>query len=90
MLVMPETTAARVASTIAKAQHIDVVTVTAEKTLAELGFDSLDGLRLIFELEEEFDIVIPDDQAKSYTTVGRIIEGVTMLLERKTAAPADT
>ncbi len=86
---MPDSIASRVASVIAKAQHIDVSTVTPEKTLAELGLDSLDGLKLMFELEEEFDIAIPDDQAKGYTTVARVTEGVSFLLERKASAPSE-
>ena len=52
-------------------------------TFEELGFDSLDGLNLIFELEEEFDLVIPDDQAQSMKSVGQVIEGIeTLLAER--------
>ena len=85
---MPETIADRIARVIARAQHIGVETVSAEKSLAELGLDSLDGLKLMFELEEEFGIEIPDDQAKNYTTVAQVIEGVTILVERKPSTSA--
>jgi acyl carrier protein len=70
---------------IARTQHINADTVTAERSFADLGIDSLDGLNIIFALEEEFDVVIPDEEAKGYTTVVQAIEGVTQLVERKVA-----
>ena len=56
-----------------------------ETTFEELGFDSLDGLNLIFELEEEFDLMIPDDKAQSMKSVGQVIEGVETMLAEKEA-----
>ena len=47
-----------------------------ETTFEELGFDSLDGLNLIFELEEEFDIVVPDDKVQSMKSVREVVEGI--------------
>ncbi len=40
----------------------------------DLGADSLDTVELVMELEEEFDINIPDDAAESIQTVGQAIE----------------
>ncbi|MDI9358065.1 MAG: acyl carrier protein [Phycisphaerales bacterium] len=39
----------------------------------DLGADSLDTVELIMELEKEFNISIPDEQAESITTVGQAI-----------------
>ena len=39
----------------------------------DLGADSLDTVELIMELEKEFDIQIPDDQAENIGTVGQAI-----------------
>ena len=36
----------------------------------DLGADSLDTVELIMELEKEFGITIPDDQAEKIATVG--------------------
>ncbi|GAB1486195.1 acyl carrier protein [Aminivibrio sp.] len=36
----------------------------------DLGADSLDIVELIFGIEEEFDIEIPDEDAEKLTTVG--------------------
>ena len=39
----------------------------------DLGADSLDTVELIMELEKEFDVQIPDDQAEKIATVGDAI-----------------
>ncbi len=54
--------------------------ITTETSFEELGMDSLDGLNLVFELEEEFDIIIPDDRVKEMKTVSQAIEGIEHLL----------
>ncbi|MDY3979367.1 MAG: acyl carrier protein [Tidjanibacter sp.] len=40
----------------------------------DLGADSLDTVELIMELEKEFDIQIPDEDAEKITTVGDAIK----------------
>jgi acyl carrier protein len=42
--------------------------------IEDIGADSLDIVELIMELEEEFDIQIPDDQAEKIKTVGEAID----------------
>ena len=45
--------------------------ITMEASFVDdLGADSLDTVELIMELEEEFGIEIPDDDAENITTVG--------------------
>ena len=83
---MPASVAQRVIDTIAKTQHIEASTVTAESTFAELNIDSLDGLQIVFALEEEFSINIPDDAARNFTSVSQAIEGIETLLAAKAQA----
>ena len=40
----------------------------------DLGADSLDTVELVMELEEEFDINIPDEDAEKIQTVGQAID----------------
>lgn len=40
----------------------------------DLGADSLDTVELLMELEEEFDITIPEDDAEKIETVGEAIK----------------
>ena len=59
---------------------VDESEVTSEASFTnDLGADSLDTVELIMELEKEFDIQIPDDEAEGITTVGdaiSFVEGV--------------
>ena len=40
----------------------------------ELGADSLDIVELIMALEQEFDLVIPDNEAEKIMTVNDVVE----------------
>lgn len=42
----------------------------------DLGVDSLDTVELVMELEEEFDINIPDDEAEKIQTVADAIRAI--------------
>jgi len=56
---------------------VDEAEVTNEASFTnDLGADSLDTVELIMELEKEFDIQIPDDEAESIATVGDAIKFV--------------
>lgn len=47
--------------------------VTDEVTLLELGMDSLDLVELVMDLEDEFDINIPDEAAEKFSTVKDVL-----------------
>ena len=47
--------------------------------LDDLGLDSLDLVELVMELEEEFDITIPEDQAERMRTIRDIIDFIERL-----------
>lgn len=53
---------------------IDSKEVVNEAKLTDLGADSLDAVEIIMEIEQEFDLKVPDEQAEKLTTVGEIIE----------------
>lgn len=69
-----------VVASIAKVKKIPPQTIRLDSTFDELKMDSLDGLDLFFELEEAFDLTIPDDRARSLRTVGNIVEEIEKLL----------
>lgn len=70
----------RVIAIIAKTQRLDASTITPDSTFAELKIDSLDGINILFALEEEFKISIPDDAARQITSVRQAVEGVGRLM----------
>lgn len=80
---MTEEIADRVAQVIAKTQHIPVESITIERTFEELKIDSLDGINILFAIEGEFDIDIPDDAARQIRSVREMVEGIEKLLAAK-------
>ena len=67
----------RVKSIIVKQLGVKEADVKNEsKFIEDLGADSLDTVELIMELEKEFDIQIPDDEAEGIATVGDAIKFV--------------
>lgn len=80
---VPETIQDRVLRLVAGVRRIPVETVTPESTFEDLGMDSLDKLNLLFEVENEFDVEIDDQEAKQICRVSEMIAGVTQLVEAK-------
>ena len=65
----------RVIDIVATQLGVDKEKVTPETSFVnDLGADSLDTVELVMELEEEFDVNIPDDAAEKIQTVGQAIE----------------
>jgi acyl carrier protein len=77
---------ARVTGVIAKTQKIPPETVTIDKSFEELKIDSLDGINILFALEGEFDLDIPDDAARNIRTIREMVEGIEKLLAAKSEA----
>ena len=75
----------RVRSIVAKNKGIPEDAVSLDATFADLGMDSLDAVNLLFALEEEFNISIPDHEARTINSVRGMVEGVEALLARKSA-----
>lgn len=47
----------------------------------DLNADSLDTVELVMELEDEFDLTIPDEEAEKLKTVGEAIDYIQKHLE---------
>jgi acyl carrier protein len=74
----------RVIQCIAKTQHIDAANITPESTFEQLNIDSLDGINIIFAVESEFNISVPDEAARELKSIAELVEGIRKLM----AAPA--
>ena len=66
----------RVLSVIAATQRISPESVTIDKSFQELGIDSMDGINILFAMENEFDITIPDEQAKKIHSIQEMVQGI--------------
>lgn len=76
---MDETVAERVIRVFSEFKKVPPEEIQLDTTFEELGFDSLDGLNLIFELEEEFNVTVPDDKVQSMKSVRQVVEGIEQL-----------
>ena len=79
---------ARVLSCIATSQRLPREKVTIDSTFQELGIDSMAGIEIVFALENEFDINIPDEDVRAVRSVRDMVEGIEKLLATKAADPA--
>lgn len=48
--------------------------ITMETTFEELGLDSVDGLSIMSDLEDEFDVSLPSDEVLGMTRIGQAVE----------------
>jgi len=55
-------------------------TLKPETALADAGIDSLDALTILFAIEEQFKISIPDDDARAMKTFGDMVDAVAKRL----------
>lgn len=79
---MSDEFAQRVIGCIANTQHIPAETITLDSSFEQLGIDSLDGINILFALENEFNVSIPDAAAQQIKTVRDMAEGVYALTQK--------
>jgi len=77
----------RVLKVIATSKRIPLETVTIDSDFQQLGIDSMDAVEILFALENEFDISIPDDEVRSVRNVRDMCTGVEKLVAAKEAGP---
>ena len=68
----------RIREVLAERLSVEETEITEEANFQEdLGADSLDLVEMIMELEDQFGIKIPDEDAQKIQTVGQAVEYVT-------------
>jgi len=83
----PVDLSARVIQVIAQTQRMPAEQIQLDSTFEELKIDSLDGINIVFALENEFGINIPDEGVQNLRSVRQTVEGVRKLIEEKQAVP---
>jgi acyl carrier protein len=74
---------------IASVKRLPAEQVTVDSAFQDLGIDSMDAVEILFALENEFDVSIPDEEAKTVRSVRDMAEGIEKLIAAKAAdAPA--
>ena len=64
---------------IAREQGCAQESIALESRLDELGIDSLRAITILYELEERFNIEIPNELIESLQTVGDIVSNIKQL-----------
>jgi acyl carrier protein len=82
---MSEDLIERVRKAIASSKRIPIETITIDSEFQELGIDSMDAVEILFALENEFEINIPDDEVREVRNVRQMCAGVEKLLAAKAA-----
>ncbi len=75
-----DTLTPRILRIIAETQRKDPAQVTIDSSFEELGIDSMDGVNIVFALENEFNINVPDEEVKNIRSVRDMVEGVRRLV----------
>ena len=83
---MSEELIQRVQKVIATSKRIPLETVTIDSEFQQIGIDSMDAVEILFALENEFDISIPDDEVRSVRNVRQMCQGVEKLVAAKSDA----
>lgn len=83
-MATPEEISERVKAIIVEQLGVSAEEVTAQASFIEdLGADSLDIVELIMQLEEEYDIEIPDEDAEKIQSVDDVI---TYIVKKQVSA----
>ena len=72
------------ADVLSEKYDVDPTTISPETTLTELGLDSLTVVELFFDVEDEFEIEIPEERA-TFETLAEAAALVEELLRAKGA-----
>jgi acyl carrier protein len=76
----------RVIKSIATTKRIPIESMTIDSTFEQLAIDSMDAVEVLFALEGEFDINIPDDEVRSVRSIRDMCAGVERLVLAKAGA----
>ncbi len=79
----PPTLEDQVIRVIAQTQRLPVSSINIDSTFDQLNIDSLDGINIVFALENEFGIEIPDDGVHNMHSLREITDGVRRLVSEK-------
>jgi acyl carrier protein len=84
-----DTLSAEVIQIIAETQRLPPDSITLDSTFEQLKIDSLDGINIVFALENAFRIEIPDEGVKNMRSVRDAVDGVSRLLSEAPVQPGE-
>lgn len=85
---MPDDLVKEVIAVIAREQRLAPEAISPDATFEELKIDSLDGVNIVFALEEKYNLTIPDEVAREMKSVRQVIEALRKQLGATSPSPA--
>lgn len=73
----------KVLEVVAQQMQVPVDVIPLDQHFQDLGLDSVDAMEIMFLLEEEFNVSIPDEQAHSVHSINRLLEVLSAGMEQK-------
>ena len=70
----------RVRNAIAEHIEIDSDSITPDSSFESIGMDSLDTISMVGELEDEFDIKIPNEEVLKIASVRDLVETISQYI----------
>ena len=84
MVISDQELEQKVIQIVSEQMSVDKSEITRQTSFVnDLNADSLDTVELVMELEDEFDMTIPDEQAEKLRTVGEAIDYIKKQLTVK-------
>ena len=75
---------------IVREQKCSPADLTLDTRLEDLGIDSLRAITILYQLEEQFDIEVPNERIETIVTVGDIVTNIDQLRQNSDTECHDT
>jgi acyl carrier protein len=66
---------------IVRQKKLDAATINRGSVLTELSITSLDAISIVYDIEEQFGIEVPNETLQGLRTVGDIVDSLAHLIE---------
>ncbi len=71
----------KIAALLSSKKELNRELITVESSFEALGLDSLDSIELIADLEDEFNVTIPNADLQRIKTIGQAAEGIKRAMD---------
>ena len=78
---MSESIFEKIATILSTKKGVNKENILIESSFEELGLDSLDAVELISDLEDEFNVTIPNVELQSIKTIQQAVDGLQKAME---------
>lgn len=78
---MSDTVFEKMANLLSTKKGINKESISIDSSFEDLGLDSLDSIELIADLEEEFNVTIPNTELQGIKTIRQAVDGLTKAMQ---------